>query len=118
MQATVDPLRLEQVVANLLDNAIKYSPDGGQIDVELREDQGGSATIAVRDRGLGIPIEDREHIFDRFYQGHDRTSLTGIAGMGLGLYISRQIIELHGGTIRAEFPPGGGTRFVVRVPAR
>jgi signal transduction histidine kinase len=117
VEATVDPLRLEQVVANLLDNAIKYSPDGGQIDVELREGQGGSATIAVRDRGLGIPIDDREHIFDRFYQGHDRTSLTGIAGMGLGLYISRQIIELHGGTIRAEFPAGGGTRFVVRVPA-
>ncbi len=117
VHATVDPLRLEQVVANLLDNAIKYSPDGGQIDVELREDRGGWATIAVRDRGLGIPIEDREHIFDRFYQGHDRTSLTGIAGMGLGLYISRQIIELHGGTIGAEFPPGGGTRFVVRVPA-
>jgi signal transduction histidine kinase/transcriptional regulator with GAF, ATPase, and Fis domain len=113
--AVVDPLRFEQVIANLLDNAIKFSPEGGPIEVELWG-EGQAACLAVRDHGLGIAVEDREHIFDRFYQGRDRTKLTNLAGMGLGLYISRQIIELHRGSIRAEFPPDGGTRFVVRVP--
>jgi signal transduction histidine kinase len=72
----------------------------------------------VRDHGLGIPPEHRPHIFDRFYQAHAGGPLTSMAGMGLGLYISRQIVELHGGTIDAEFPDDGGTRFVVMLPVR
>jgi PAS domain S-box-containing protein len=119
----IDPVRYEQVVNNLLDNAIKYSPQGGPIEVELRrveatgegEDAGGSPAfgVSVTDQGLGIPEDRRGHIFERFYQAHE-TSLIG--GMGLGLFICQQIIQLHGGDIHAEFPEEGGSRFVVTVP--
>ncbi|HET6315272.1 MAG TPA: ATP-binding protein, partial [Chloroflexota bacterium] len=111
----VDPLRLEQVMTNLLDNAIKYSPDGGQIDVVL-ESSPHQVELSVRDRGVGVPQEHRAHIFDRFYQAHAGGPLTSMAGMGLGLYISRQIVELHGGDIKAEFPENGGTRVIVVLP--
>jgi PAS domain S-box-containing protein len=117
MVVMLDPLRIEQVLTNLLDNAIKYSPDGGQIDITLSR-QGDQARLAVRDHGVGVPLEHRGHIFDRFYQAHAGGPLTSMAGMGLGLYISRQIVELHGGTIHAEFPDDGGTRLVVLLPAR
>jgi len=66
---------------------------------------------------VGVPPEHRAHIFDRFYQAQAGGPLTSMAGMGLGLYISRQIVELHGGSIRANFPPDGGTEFIVRLPA-
>ena len=115
VRANVDALRIEQVVTNLLDNAIKYSPEGGQVFVDLRTANGESIRIAVRDHGVGVPLEHRERIFERFYQaaeGHHR------AGMGLGLYISRQIIELHRGQISAEFPDDGGSRFIVVLPSR
>jgi PAS domain S-box-containing protein len=113
--ASVDPLRIEQVVTNLVDNAIKYSPDGGQIDVSLGVAD-GEVVLSVRDRGVGVPVEHREHIFDRFYQAHAGGPLTSMAGMGLGLYISRQIVEQHSGTIAAAFPPDGGTIITVRLP--
>ncbi len=118
--ASVDPLRFEEVVLNLLDNAIKYSPEGSEITVELRPPRGGQAQLAVRDRGPGIPEAHRAHIFQRFYQAPDHApDGTRSGGMGLGLYICRQIIERHGGTITAEFPDDGqgGTCFVVSVPA-
>ena len=70
--------------------------------------------IAVRDHGPGIPPDHREHIFERFYQAGEGQS--NAAGMGLGLYISREIVELHGGSIRAEFPEDGGARFVIALP--
>src|SRR5207248_8559125 len=111
----IDPLRIEQVLTNLLDNAIKYSPDGGQIEVSLRC-LDAHVELAVRDHGVGVPLEHRAHIFDRFYQAHAGGPLTGMAGMGLGLYISREIVELHEGTIAAEFPDQGGTRPVVTLP--
>jgi signal transduction histidine kinase len=111
----IDPLRIEQVVTNLIDNAIKYSPEGGQIDVTLT-DHADVVQFTVRDRGVGVPHEHRAHIFDRFYQAHAGGPLTSMAGMGLGLYISRQIVELHGGTIDAEFPDDGGTKVVVTLP--
>src|SRR4029450_6797495 len=93
IEATLDPLRVEQVVVNLVDNAIKYSPHGGKIELEAAE-RDGSVFIAVRDHGIGIPPEHRDRIFEQFYQAHAGGSA---AGMGLGLYISRQIAELHGG---------------------
>ncbi len=111
--AVVDPLRLEQVLTNLLDNAIKYSPEGGRVEVELRAVTDG-LEIAVTDRGIGVPEEHRARIFDRFYQAHGERRL---GGMGLGLYISRQIVELHGGALKAEFPPAGGTRLVITLPS-
>ena len=128
--AMVDPLRLEQVMTNLLDNAIKYSPAGGRVEVTVKTKDDGpwtadrdeqssvvhrppSAVISVRDHGIGIPPEMRGRIFDRFYQAHAGNHMSG---MGLGLYISRQIVELHGGSIRAEFPPDGGSRFILALP--
>jgi signal transduction histidine kinase len=110
--ALVDPLRLEQVVTNLVDNAVKYSPRGGPIDVEVTK-EGGEVVIAVRDRGLGVAPKHRARIFDRFYQAHTEHRL---GGMGLGLYISQQIIDLHRGRLRARFPRGGGTEMVAAVP--
>jgi PAS domain S-box-containing protein len=114
---SIDPLRIEQVASNLIDNAIKYSPEGGPIEVGLTCDAlAASARLVVRDFGVGVPPEHREHIFDRFYQAHAGSPLTNMAGMGLGLYISRQIVELHEGSITAEFPDDGGTRFIVLLP--
>jgi signal transduction histidine kinase len=114
LEAYVDPLRFEQVVTNLLDNAMKFSPPGAEIDVEISLTSLDMVRLAVTDRGPGIPVEDRDHIFERFYQA---PSGNLSAGMGLGLYICRQIVEQHGGSISAEHPPEGGARFVVMVPS-
>jgi PAS domain S-box-containing protein len=113
LQAFVDPLRLEQVVTNLVDNAIKFSPRGAPIDVDLSLNSLGMVRLTVTDRGPGIPPEGRQRIFDRFYQAHAGNHASGL---GLGLYICRQIVEQHGGSISAEFPADGGTRFVVMLP--
>jgi signal transduction histidine kinase len=114
----VDTLRIEQVITNLLDNAIKFSPDGTRIDVDLETNSSEPlvATVVVRDRGMGIPSEQRERIFERFYQTQSVASPH--AGMGLGLYISRQILELHGGRIWVDSPDDGGARFVLSLPLR
>jgi signal transduction histidine kinase len=112
--AWVDALRLEQVFTNLLGNAIKFSPQGGTITCTLRAEPGGDTVqVAVRDQGIGIPPEQRAHIFDRFYQAHASSYRSGL---GLGLYISQQIVALHRGHISAEFPPEGGSLFVIRPP--
>jgi signal transduction histidine kinase len=73
----------------------------------------GRVRLAVTDQGIGIPEEYRANIFDRFFQAHSNNYMSG---MGLGLYLTRQIVELHGGTITAEFPEEGGTRFVINLP--
>jgi signal transduction histidine kinase/predicted hydrocarbon binding protein len=112
--APVDPLRLEQVLTNLLENAIKFSPAGGDVEVTVQRD-GGRALIAITDHGVGVPLEHRERIFDRFFQVPAGGS---VGGMGLGLHISRQIVELHGGRLTAEFPPRGGTRLLVALPSQ
>ena len=111
-----DALRLEQVLTNLLDNAVKYSPDGGAIGVGVAERTTNGKReleISVRDHGLGVPPEHLPRIFERLYQGH---TMSYSPGMGLGLYVARQIVELHGGRIEVETPRGGGSRFVVRLP--
>jgi signal transduction histidine kinase len=113
LTATIDPLRLEQVIMNLLDNAVKYSPSGGEIEVRLARVADRAAELSVRDHGLGIPPEKRAQIFERFYQAHGGGHRSGL---GLGLFICRQIVEMHGGTITAEFPEDGGTRVIVRIP--
>jgi signal transduction histidine kinase len=113
LRAWIDPLRLEQVLANLLDNAIKHSPHGEPIVVTLSQPRSGRLELAVRDRGIGIPIEARDRIFERFFQARPEDATQGL---GLGLYVSRQIVGLHGGEIRADFPADGGTRFVVTLP--
>ena len=113
LEAEVDPLRLEQVLRNLVDNAIKYSPEGGAIEVGVSRSMHDALEIAIRDYGPGVPPENRSLIFERFYQAHGNGHKSGL---GLGLYVSREIVELHGGHITAEFPSGGGSRFVVRLP--
>jgi PAS domain S-box-containing protein len=112
--ASVDPVRVEQMLFNLLDNAIKYSPDGGIVELVVHGTR-SEVQIAIRDYGIGIPLESRDSIFDRFNQGD---AANHRSGMGLGLYISRQITEMHGGRIFAEHPDGGGTRLVVVLPRR
>ena len=110
----VDPIRLEQVITNLVDNAIKYSPAGGPVAVAVAP-RGSAIRITVTDKGLGIPPEHRDRIFDRFHQAHVERRL---GGMGLGLYISREIVELHGGTLECEESTEAGTRMAVAVPRR
>jgi signal transduction histidine kinase len=111
--AWIDPLRFEQVLANLLTNAVKYSPSGGEIEVSLEPLGDTSIQLRVRDHGLGIPPDRRERLFDRMYQAHGDGYLSGL---GLGLFISRQIVELHGGRIEAQFPADGGTQMCVTLP--
>jgi PAS domain S-box-containing protein len=113
LRASVDALRLEQVLQNLLDNAIKYSPNGGPIDVDLAQPSPEVVQLTVRDRGIGVPPDQRSHIFERFYQAHADSHRSGL---GLGLYVSRQIVDAHGGQLRFESPEDGGSRFVVEVP--
>lgn len=113
MWAVVDPLRFEQVVTNILDNAVKFSPDGGDVTVKLWQDR-NLIHLTVEDTGIGVEPDKRSSLFERFYQAHGSENRSG---MGLGLYISREIMNMHGGTIAAEFPEDGGTRIVVAVPA-
>ena len=113
LQACVDPLRFEQVITNLLDNAIKYSPAGGKIVVNLSQPEPDITELSVRDFGIGIPPDKQARIFERFYQAQNDDH---VSGLGLGLFISRQIVELHGGTISAEHPTDGGVCFIVRLP--
>jgi signal transduction histidine kinase len=113
MMAEIDPIRLEQVIVNLLNNAIKYSPAESKVLISLDWPNNNTIELTVEDEGPGIPVAERERIFERFYQGgHGGPS----SGMGLGLYICREIIQLHGGDVLAEFPDCGGTRFIVRLP--
>ena len=113
VNAMVDPLRIQQLITNLLQNAIRYSPDGGNIEVRLRELESGFVQLSVRDHGIGVGPEQREHIFERFYQVSSRPTA---GGLGLGLYLCRNIVEHHGGTIHLEAPQDGGSRFVVLLP--
>jgi PAS domain S-box-containing protein len=109
-----DGARLRQVFENLIGNAIKYSPSGDSIEVSLRPD-GDTVEVAVRDRGIGIPAADREKVFGRFARASNARRL-GIAGTGFGLYLVRQIVELHGGTIAVTSKEGAGSTFRVSLP--
>jgi signal transduction histidine kinase len=110
-----DALRLERVLGNLLANAVKYSPDGGLVEVRVaREEHGGEpwARLEVRDHGIGIPAADLPHIFEPYR----RASNVGVVeGEGLGLAGAKQIVEQHGGTIAVESHEGEGARFTVRL---
>jgi signal transduction histidine kinase len=109
-----DVQKLYQVFLNLLDNAIKYSDSGARVDVEIEEDD-STLTVRIRDTGVGIPKEDLNQLFERFYRvDKDRSRATG--GSGLGLAISRQIVEMHGGSIAVESEVDVGSVFEVRLP--
>jgi PAS domain S-box-containing protein len=113
LAAQVDPQLFERLLTNLLDNAIRFSPEGGEIEVNISCPSPDEVRLAVRDHGLGIPPEKRAYLFDRFQQAHAESYTSGL---GVGLYLSRQITHLHGGRIEAEFPGDGGTRFLVTLP--
>jgi signal transduction histidine kinase len=114
--AAVDAHGIEEVLTDLLENAVKYSPDGGLIEVDLLSPEVEIVRLEVRDHGVGVPPEKRDRLFERFYQAHPGVHFAGQVGLGLGLYISRQIVEQHGGVITAEFPADGGSRLVVCLP--
>jgi signal transduction histidine kinase len=109
-----DENRLRQVLVNLVENAIKYSPDGGEVSVRLEEGP-RRARIEVSDRGLGVPHGERERIFEKFYR-LDPGLRRGVGGTGLGLYISRELVERMHGRLWTEPRPGGGSTFVVELP--
>ncbi|HWQ12593.1 MAG TPA: ATP-binding protein [Roseiflexaceae bacterium] len=109
-----DRLRIAQLLENLVENAVKYSPEGGPITLAIWRDAGG-VHITVSDRGIGIPSADLPHLFERFHRGTNVDDRR-FPGMGLGLYICRGIVEEHGGYIVAESRPDGGTTFHVTLP--
>jgi len=125
LQTTLEPVllsgvaaRLARAAVNLIDNAVKYSPEGEPVEIVLadRRSRGssiGGVELTVRDHGQGISAEDMPHVFDRFYRGAEAR---GRPGSGLGLAIVRQVVTQHGGTITAERAPGGGTLMRIRLP--
>jgi signal transduction histidine kinase len=109
-RANVDALRVEQVVANLLDNASKYSPQEAPIEVDVTENR-HAVCIAVRDHGDGVPEDQHEQIFEPFHRATNDKP-----GVGLGLHVAREIVRLHGGSLVLETPADGGARFVITLP--
>jgi signal transduction histidine kinase len=105
--------RLEQVLSNLVTNAVKYSPRGGEVTVSTRHDE-GVLTVSIRDEGIGIKPEDQAHLFERFYRGANEQK--DITGLGLGLYVTRRIVEAHGGKIAVESEPEKGSEFSFTLP--
>jgi two-component system sensor histidine kinase MprB len=101
------PSSIERAIGNLLDNAAKWSPEDGAVDVAVRD-----GTVMVRDHGPGIDEEDLPYVFDRFYRAR---SARGLPGSGLGLAIVKQVAETHGGTVVAERANGGGTLMTLRL---
>ena len=115
LRAAGDPERIHQVVMNLVENAVRYSPHPGEIALRASH-AGRTITIEVDDEGPGIADDDLEHVFERFHRGDGRRGADG-GGAGLGLAIARWIVELHGGTIRAERREPRGSHMVVTLPA-
>lgn len=109
-----DPDGLRQVLVNLVENGVKYSPDGGLVEVELRQVD-GRVRFTVRDRGLGIPASEHERIFEKFFRLDPNLS-RGVGGTGLGLYISRELVRRMGGRIRVQSEPGRGSTFSFELP--
>jgi signal transduction histidine kinase len=109
-----DRLRLEQVVVNLVQNALKYSPDGGEVAVTVGCD-GGQVWVQVRDQGMGIPASALPHLFERFYRVAHRTT-AALPGTGLGLAVVHELVTLHGGTITVDSTEGVGSTFTVTLP--
>jgi signal transduction histidine kinase len=114
--AQIDPQRTEQVLGNLLGNAIKYSPDGGEVRVTLRQlpDQ-HMAELSIQDQGIGIPSDQQAHIFGRFIRAANAKE-HGIGGTGLGLYLCRELVERHGGRIWFESSESHGSTFHITLP--
>ena len=113
VMVSADRTRLEQVAANLIDNAVKYTPAGGRVDVRIAHD-GDRARVSVRDTGSGIPPHELPRIWERLFRGD--TSRTE-RGLGLGLSLVKAIVEAHGGTVDVSSEAGRGSTFTVNLPA-
>jgi signal transduction histidine kinase len=114
LMATGDPQRLSQLLYILLDNAIKYTPNGGEVRLSL-SDEARQLCIKVQDTGIGIKQEDQDHIFERFYRA-DKSRSRQMGGHGLGLSITKWIVGTHGGSIQLVSEVGKGSTFVIRIP--
>ena len=112
VSAVFDRERLRQALSILLDNAVKYSPEGGRVTIKIAEED-GSVGVEVADTGIGIPEDQIPHVFERFYRAEEARSTEGL---GLGLSIARQIAEDHKGSIEVRSKPGEGSTFIIRIP--
>ena len=113
---SVDPELMKQVFSNLVENAIKYSPDDSIVTVQSRE-QGEELIVDILDQGMGIPSVDLPNIFMKFFRSKDAKS-SPIKGSGLGLYLAKYFVELHQGRIEVESSVGQGSTFIVELPTR
>ncbi len=114
LMITGDPMRLEQVLQNLIQNAVKYSPNGGPVEITI-EVTGEIARIAITDHGIGIPAQALPLLFRRFYRAANSEQWR-ITGMGIGLFVVRQIVDLHGGEVHVQSTEGEGSTFTVTLP--
>jgi signal transduction histidine kinase len=111
LHADADPERLRQVLVHLIDNAVKFSPDGGTVTVAARR-RNGAVHVSVSDEGVGIPPSEHERIFRKFYRG----DTSGRGGTGLGLFIVQGLVHAMGGSISVESAEGGGASFSIELP--
>lgn len=109
-----DAGRLHQVATNLLTNAVKFTPPGGQVELAVEPGRDGTARLVVTDSGVGIPPEERERVFERFFRGK---GASGVTGSGIGLAVAAELVRAHGGDIEVHSEPGQGARFIVTLPA-
>jgi signal transduction histidine kinase len=109
-----DAVRLDQVLQNLLSNALKYSPNGGKIELRAAR-RGNYAAVSISDEGIGIPPEALPRLFERFYRATDRNTQE-VSGAGVGLYVVKEIVAQHGGWVTVESEPGQGSTFIVTLP--
>ena len=114
---TADRQRIEQVVINIMSNAIKYTPEGGHIDIRMTKSRTDKVQLRVTDNGVGIPEEDMAHLFERFYRV-EKSRTQDAGGTGLGLAIAKEITEAHGGRITVESKPGVGTSVLLELPVK
>jgi signal transduction histidine kinase len=113
----VDPDRISQVLGNLLENAIRHSPAGGEVSIRLESEEGGEAVrVTIRDGGPGVPEEHLPNVFERFYRA-DVSRSRSAGGSGIGLAVVKQLVEAHGGRVWVESPPGEGASFGFTLPA-
>ena len=112
LTVVADEQFMRQVLINIISNAVKYTPEGGSVSVDVRPGR-KSASVIVRDTGIGIKAEDIPFIFDRFYRVEASRSS---AGFGLGLSIAKSIVEAHGGSISIQSTPGEGSTFIITLP--
>ena len=108
-----DKEKLGQVIVNLLNNAIKYSPNNNKIDIKVAS-RNGRAIVSVEDKGVGIAEDEQEKIFQRFYRAHNNAN--NISGFGIGLYICSEIMNRHGGIVYVKSKPGQGSTFIIELP--